>query len=281
MVAMTNVLHNTEMNTARPTEEAYAELQQAYDFYNQALFGGQLPPCLITFQRVKRTFGYFSKNRFGHRDGRVTDEIALNPEYFAVVPLVEILQTLVHEMTHLWQRHFGTPSRACYHNTEWADRMQAIGLMPSSTGQPGGKRVGQSMADYVIAGAGFEHATQQLLTAGFEISWLDRYPAPPPARTPPISWTAATTGTLQATTAGAGAIKQVSSPLPASALVAPGAVQANLVEHQKVGNRSNRSKYTCPECRMAVWGKPRLKVLCGECNVQLAEAAVAEVVPEN
>ena len=104
------------MPDVKPTEEAYAELQHAYDFYNSGLFGGRLPSCLITFQRQKRTFGYYSKDRFGTRDGRKTDEIAMNPEYFAVVPMVEVLQTLVHEMTHLWQEHFGKPSRACYHN---------------------------------------------------------------------------------------------------------------------------------------------------------------------
>ncbi|WP_249531576.1 hypothetical protein [Escherichia coli] len=30
----------------------YSELQQAFDFYNQRLFDGELPECLITFQRV-------------------------------------------------------------------------------------------------------------------------------------------------------------------------------------------------------------------------------------
>jgi hypothetical protein len=96
----------------RPTEEAYAELQYAYDFYNKELFDGQLTSCLLTYQRSKRTFGYFSKDRFGHRDARKTHELALNPEYFAVVPLIEVLQTLVHEMTHLWQEHFGKSTLA-------------------------------------------------------------------------------------------------------------------------------------------------------------------------
>ncbi len=35
----------------RATERAYSELQQAFDFYNQRLFDGELPDCLITFQR--------------------------------------------------------------------------------------------------------------------------------------------------------------------------------------------------------------------------------------
>jgi len=43
-----------------PTEEAYTELQKAYDFFNHALFGNKLPPCLITLQRKARTYGYFA-----------------------------------------------------------------------------------------------------------------------------------------------------------------------------------------------------------------------------
>lgn len=265
MVTLLCVLHNTQMSQARPTEEAYAELQLAYDFYNRELFDGGLPPCLITFQRLKRTYGYFSKDRFGRRDGRKTDEIALNPEYFAVVPPVEVLQTLVHEMTHLWQWHFGKPSRACYHNTEWADRMEAIGLMPSSTGESGGRRVGQKMADYVIAGGMFEMATARLFATGFEITWLDRYPALPPARTsPPIRGVSQVVGADDTDSYG-----QHVAALPESVWVAPSETQAHLVEFQKTGNRSNRIKYTCPGCLNNAWGKPKLKLICGECNVPL------------
>ena len=131
-----------------PTAQAYAELQLAFDHYNRELFAGELPPCLITMQREKRSYGYFSSERFvHHHDKSKTDEIAINPAYFAVVPLLEVLQTVAHEMVHAWQFHFGNPSRSGYHNREWADKMEAIGLMPSSTGQPGGARTGQKMAD--------------------------------------------------------------------------------------------------------------------------------------
>lgn len=161
------------MTSHLPTKQTYGEIQQAYDFYNQALFDGQLPPCLFTLQREKRTMGYFSSKRFVRRKptaaqqqaqppagaaeftlplASTTDEIALNPEYFAAVPLMEVLQTLVHEMVHLWQAHFGTPSRACYHNREWANKMERLGLMPTDTGQPGGRKTGQTVMDYVIAG---------------------------------------------------------------------------------------------------------------------------------
>jgi len=63
-----------------PTAQAYAELQAAFDHYNRELFGGELPHCLITMQREKRTYGYFSSERFVHRHDRSkTDEIAINP----------------------------------------------------------------------------------------------------------------------------------------------------------------------------------------------------------
>ena len=37
---------------ATPTEQAYSELQHAYDVFNTRLFAGQLPPCLITMQPI-------------------------------------------------------------------------------------------------------------------------------------------------------------------------------------------------------------------------------------
>ncbi|WP_196483448.1 SprT-like domain-containing protein [Burkholderia territorii] len=164
-----------------PTEQIYRDLQYAFDFYNKHLFDNTLPQCIVTLQRRKSTLGYYSRGRFVSKDGTtLIDELAMNPEYFATMPLLDILQTVVHEQVHLWQDHFGTPSRACYHNTEWADKMESVGLMPSDTGYPGGKRTGQKMDDYMIAGGRFEQATRQLLKTGFGLSWFDRFPVPVP-----------------------------------------------------------------------------------------------------
>jgi predicted SprT family Zn-dependent metalloprotease len=158
-----------------PTDETYDEWQMAYDHFNDELFGGKLPTCLLTFQREKHTMGYFSQDRFSNRLGRKTDEIALNPSYFAVCPVNESLQTLVHEMTHLWQHHFGKPGRGRYHNKEWADKMESIGLMPSTTGHPGGKRTGDKLSDYIIAGGLLETSIKRLKNRGFSLLWMDRY----------------------------------------------------------------------------------------------------------
>lgn len=270
------------MATMNPTEEAYAELQHAYNYYNEDLFEGRLPGCMITLQRQKRTFGYYSKDRFGTRDGRKTDEIAMNPEYFAVVSMVEVLQTLVHEMAHLWQARFGEPSRACYHNIQWANKMEAIGLMPSHNGQPGGKKVGQSMADYVIVGGRFDRGTKRLITSGFAISWLDRFPAarPRPAYVPaqlpapPDVDTDGDDGGEEEVSASGYAMvasnEQDDDPAIAAASKPPSESNPDLVANQKTGNRSNRCKYSCPACALNVWGKPGLRVICGECEKPLA-----------
>ena len=58
-------------------------------------------------------------------------------------------------MVHLWQHHFGRPSRSSYHNRQWANKMQALGLMPTATGAPGSKSIGQKLEAYIIPGGEF------------------------------------------------------------------------------------------------------------------------------
>jgi len=157
-----------------PTPKTYNSFQGAYDFFNKALFGGKLPPCLVTLQRQAKAFGYFAGERFGSMDGKEKhDEIAMNPAHFAERSTEEILSTLAHEMAHLWQHHFGTPSRAGYHNKEWASKMLEIGLVPSDTGAEGGKQVGQKVGHYIQPCGLFEKAYVALAKTGFEAFYVD------------------------------------------------------------------------------------------------------------
>ena len=62
------------MTTSNPTQRTYTTLDDAYRFFNDRLFNGGLPACLITMQRSKKAYGYFAGGRFGTRDGtEVTD----------------------------------------------------------------------------------------------------------------------------------------------------------------------------------------------------------------
>lgn len=242
----------------RPTPQTYAELQQAYDHFNKALFDDQLPACLLTLQREKRTQGYFSSKRFVHRDGQTyTDEIALNPSFFSVVPPKEIMQTIVHEMVHAWQFHFGEPGRRGYHNKEWAEKMEAIGLMPSNTGQPGGAKTGERMNDYSIVGGPFEGACDELLgITKFSISWLDRFPPEPP--------NTGRAGEGRPGGRGGKAIRVVPAELEDAIVLSTGE------------NRSNRVKQRCPTCGNQAWCKPGMRLACGEDTCGLILMVVAE-----
>lgn len=166
---------------AKPTREMYDELTLAYDHFNRTLFEGQLPACLITLQRSKKSYGYFRRSRFASADGGIADEIALNPAHFNSRAMDEVLATLVHEMVHLWQHHFGAPGRGRYHNREWAAQMKAIGLQPSASGEEGGAETGEAMSHVIVAGGPFERAAAKLAAKSFRIRWADHIEAGEPA----------------------------------------------------------------------------------------------------
>lgn len=157
----------------------------------------------------------------------MTDEIAMNPTYFGVVNTNETMETLVHEMVHMWQSHFGKSGRRKYHNKEWGDKMEQLGLMPSSTGKPGGKRTGDRVHHYPIENSAFVRACKNLLSKNFRITWADRFPA-------------------------------------VSKEEAEG-LEGVMIEIQPPP-KATRTKYTCPTCTTNVWGKPALNLVCGDCG---------------
>jgi len=235
-----------------PTHEAYSELETAFDFFNNELFDGQLKRPMLTLQREKRTYGYCSRQRFLSRnDGTMVDEIAMNPAYFAVRSIRQTLSTVAHEMVHQWQFHHGTPGRRGYHNREWAQKMESIGLMPSNTGEPGGKKTGEQMTHYIIPDGRFDRVCKELLTKDFTLSWVDKFPPerPPAPRLP---------------AAPKPGEPEPDEPLPGGddedkLEPVPGVVLPPL----DPVNRSNRDKYYCDECTGQAWGKPGMHLFCG------------------
>jgi SprT-like family len=155
------------MDTKDHTKLAYITLADAYAFYNKALFRDELPHCLITMQRHRSFAGYYGANFFRHGEDKV-DEIAMNPQC-ASRPVNEVLSTLVHEMVHCWQQHFGKPGKNGYHNKQWGEKMKSIGLQPTDTGYPGGKETGTRVTHMIVEGGKFAIATAKLLSKG-EIS---------------------------------------------------------------------------------------------------------------
>lgn len=221
--------------------ETYTELQAAYDHFNEQLFNAELPDCLFTLQRQKRTYGYFSKERFANREGTRLDEIAMNPEYFGIRSVKDVLSTLVHEMCHLWQNHFGTPGRRGYHNKEWAEKMDEVGLTPTDTGEPGGKRVGDRMTHMIERRGKFDLICEELLTRDFLITWLDRFP--------PLT-------------------KESLSGIDDEIIKVLGLDELEGDEGIGEPKKQTRIKYEheCNEGIVRVWGGKSLNIKCGDCE---------------
>jgi len=165
------------MGQTNPTDRNYRVWGGMYDLFNAGLFGNRLPGSLITFQRKRGAYGFYAWSLFkGQLDHPRVDEIALNPRAFAHRSARDVLATLVHEMAHQHQWHFGKPGRGNYHNKEWARLMIDIGLVPSDTGEPGGKATGRRVHHLVREGGPFDLVCTHLLNSGFTIPYIEERP---------------------------------------------------------------------------------------------------------
>lgn len=239
-----------------PTQQFYELLQHAYDFFNKSLFANErLSNCLITVQRERNTMGYFSPNRWENDFGKKVHEISLNPAYFAEHKVIEIFQTLTHEMCHVWQHEYTQLKKASlrtYHNKEWSNKMIEIGLMPTDKN---GKRTGQKIWDEPIRGGLFEESCEALVRNGFTVKWIDRMPA----------------------------IKKFDSHLTrcnkqeknSKELLylynKPPITTVNIKEIKIAAKSKKKYKYSCKLCGSILWGKHGIKVSCVECNSILLE----------
>jgi hypothetical protein len=248
-----------------PTHDFYRYLEAAYTHFNRALFGAGLPNCLLTVQREKNLMGYFSANRWVDPDGLVIHELAVNPAYFARHNLMDVMQTIVHEMVHNWQHCFGSPSRSGYHNKEWADKMEEIGLMPSSTGNVGGKKTGQKMSDYPIPAGEFELAAKAFIRKSRGLPWIDRFAALKPSCQPRDDEIICEDCQESVDIEDQSEDEVISILLnnPIREIFQDVVPDEQL---QATARKKIKARYTCPNCLTNVWGKPGLKLQCGECG---------------
>jgi hypothetical protein len=236
-----------------PTNKNYGVWRIAYEFFNKRLFNNRLPGCLLTFQRQRHTYGFHAGSRFEASDGcSKTDEIALNPSHFAELDVRDVLSTLVHEMAHQYQSAFGKPSQPGYHNKTWARMMIEIGLVPTDTGQPGGKATGRRMTHYIRADGPFDRACAELLSDGFVIPYVEALPSER------VGWP--------------------SNPDRPGVEANVGQQKADEVRRKKA---ASKTRYTCPGCEMPkhVWGKPGLHVICGDCDERFEADPTDEAWP--
>jgi len=158
------------MNSTDPTNAQFAAYRAMWAYFNTVLFGGALGDVILNFSRLARSLGFFAPERWRDVGDQVTHEISLNPAHLKRDNAKDAASTLVHEMAHLWRHGQPNPPRNGYHDRQWADKMESLGLMPSSTAAPGGARVGYRMSHYLIPGGAFERAFERM-PAGCHLPW--------------------------------------------------------------------------------------------------------------
>ena len=234
------------MSKTEPTKDQFAAYRAMWAYFNKVLFAGTLGHVILNFSRHARALGFFAPERWRNTSEELTHEISLNPSYLKRADMKDAVSTLVHEMAHLkryeeWREEERntppgedkpTPPTPGYHDARWADLMESIGLMPSDTGKPGGKRLGFRMDHYIIPGGAFDRAFESM---------------PVECQLP---WT---------------------SGLDADALKGKKGKEekAKAKAKAKEAKRKVKLKYSCPKCALNVWGKPGLSVRCNRCFLDL------------
>jgi hypothetical protein len=241
----------------KPTLTFYQALQEAFDHFNTSLFDAALPPCLITLRSANRRYGYHHAQRFISPQGKMIDELGLNPGFFALRPVESVLSTLVHEMVHHWQQSFGKPTRSNAHNREWSEKMVSIGLIPSHTALPGGRQTGRTMTHYILPGGPFITVCNRLVESGFHLGWLDRH-----AATTPEKFEQEHRALVEA------GIEMTFSPSPISNL--PEQLgEAPAVYRPEQRTAPSRQRLICSGCGIKAWVEPGTEILCGACEIPL------------
>jgi len=154
--------------------------------------------------------------------------------------------------------------------------MQSIGLMLSHNELPGGKKVGQAMSHYIIEGGPFEIACLELLSTEFKLSWYDKYPPYTEAQLTKINEIKSSVQPKSLQRFNDDINTSVLSFAEPKSYYSDDDLNQTEGEEIKPVNKSNRLKYRCPTCKAQVWGKPDIKVLCGEENCKTVAYEISE-----
>lgn len=236
-----NYYKQKESNMSMPLIEQSQAYHGAFDWFNEKLFNGQLPsPMLCLTRNANVIGGYFNHAKWHDENGNSIDEIAINANMMEQGNIVELMHTLIHEMIHLKQQHFGKPSRHGYHNTEFADWAELMGLHCKDAKT--GKRTGHMMSTSVRDGG---KAARAIALLPDELIF---------------PWMAVSTqedgkeggGSGGGSGEGEGTGREDGSGPPRRS--------------------GTRSKFTCAQCGLNAWAKHEAKLACGECDRMMVES---------
>lgn len=158
----------------------YTMAQTVYDLANEQLFNGCLPDPFWKVENSRRAAGHFASRRFLNKrdvEGTATHEIMLNLAYHKG-DFTEFVDTLLHEMCHLWRTEVLGDTQNGYHCKSWGRKMVEIGLQPIDviTGQEILSGSNGRVGDKIIPGGPADLFIKGLICEGFTLDWQENAP---------------------------------------------------------------------------------------------------------
>jgi len=253
----------SEEETKTPIVDQSRAIQDAYDWLNTNLFEGKLPAAMLVLSRNSNLLGgYFTPKRWFDEDGNDIPEIAINANCLRNSGIVKAMVILCHEMVHLWQYVYGTPSRSGYHNKEWSDKAIEIGLQPFTAE---GKCIGQNVDTKLIVDGPAETAIAEM-PEDFTLPWMTE-PMEDPTKDGQNGQKGGQEGGGQGEGQEQGGSGQGGPPKGVERGTGRGSREGSGQERKP----GTRNKYTCPACGFNLWGKPGGNFECLDCNQVIIE----------
>lgn len=225
------------MKQTSKMSRAIGQLEKMFNVINTEKFNGELPTPIITIQSKPLTWGSCSRGKIWKRKDEERYELNIAAES-ASGPIEEILDTMIHEMIHLYcqENDIQEVSRnGGYHNKQFKKLAEEKGLKVVNTGAKYGWNTTAVGNDYLIEYA-LEHDWTELeihrdLGAG-----------------------------LLGMLAGLGNGGK------------DGQQQTQTREKTPGTRTSSTRKYICPKCGMSVRATKTVYIICGNCLEKMIEA---------
>lgn len=226
------------------TLEVYSKFQKAIDSIEKVFFLGKdrkkFPKFVFAINnKCKSAVAFVSPNAlFDKTDGKKVQYLGVNPRYLNM-GTAYVLQTLCHELCHVYEHAYIHIPRGGYHDKQWHELMISCGLEPvyQNTSKT-------SVSDRIIEGGEFE-------------SFVKAFEEENPNFFNVVAFTQSV-------------VSRWKESNPESEADEEGATADNADKPVKIYNR-NKIKYICPKCNAKVWGKAGLHVTCSDCGEDFVE----------
>ena len=142
------------MKETTKMSRAISQLEHIYNSLNTDFWSGELPVPVITVQSKPGTYGHCTTSKVWQRKTDNTYELNIAAEVLSY-PIEEIIDTMLHEMTHLFCREHGfkeTSRGSAYHNKKFKEIAESHGLTCVYQGAKNGWNTtpGDNLIEYAI-----------------------------------------------------------------------------------------------------------------------------------